>query len=109
MYTIFSYFDGVLVFGDRFKHLARSRITISISISAVGYDFWCYFGAFVFSCPRGDVWASVRDHHSSYIFMAFSGFGCRSKHPMRSWDLIHVPNGVVRCGFGILFVGFVRI
>ena len=43
------------------------------------------------------------------IFMAFSGFGDRSKHSVRSRDLIHVPNGVVRCGFGLLFVGFVRI
>ena len=62
-----------------------------------------------FHACGGDVWALVREQYSSCIFIAFSGFGCRSKHPMRSWDLIHVPNGVVRCGFGLLSVGFVRV
>ena len=53
-------------------------------------------------------WVLVRGRHLSY-FHGVSGFGDRSRHSVRSRDLIRVPNGVVRCGFGFLFVGFERI
>ena len=44
-----------------------------------------------------------------FVFRCISGFRDRSGHPVRSRNIIHVSNGVVRCGFGIVFVGFVRI
>ena len=41
------------------------------------------------------------------FFAVFSGSGDSSEHPVRSRNQIYISNGVVGCGFGVLFVALV--
>ena len=87
----------------------RSRNQIWILNGVVGCGFGVLVIGFVllwFPMTICVLWFVDTSHR---IFMLFSRFGGRSKHPVRSRDLIHVSNGVVSLGFGLLFVGFVRI
>ena len=96
-------------FVDISEHPVRSGNPIWILNGVVGCGLGVLFNGFVLlGFPR-----SIRGlwfvDNILCIFMTFSGFGDPPKHSVRFRNLIHVPNGVFRCGFGLLFVGFVRI
>ena len=94
--------------GGNYEHSVRSR-NQNLNLECCG---WMWIWGFIQRFRVISVHRSIRGlwfvDTILRIFIAFSGFGDRPKHSVRSRDLIHVPNGAVRCGFGHLFVGFVR-
>ena len=65
-----------------------------------------YFGAFVLPCFQRP-YAVVGSWTPFIVFRRISRFGARSEHAVRSRNLIYNSNGVVGCGFGVLFVALV--